>query len=167
MGRNFFFVNPSDICMTWRIILDHWIQYSMSYVHDFSILGNFLPARMVTVNFISSFYLSKFEIESFGIVGIRSSPHYHKFWPLTIRVQKVDAEWIEEGREELSRIMNVVHSMQMRLKEVAEKNITRLTNEPSKDPRKRRSKSSKRELPRDDAREGFGSPIGHRSLRHT
>ena len=35
--------------MILRIILEYWIQYCISYVHDFSILGNFLPARMVTV----------------------------------------------------------------------------------------------------------------------
>ena len=33
--------------MTRKIILEYWIQYCMSYVPDFSILGNFLPARMV------------------------------------------------------------------------------------------------------------------------
>ena len=39
----------SDIGLILRIILEYWIQYYMSYVHDFTILGNFLPARMVGV----------------------------------------------------------------------------------------------------------------------
>ena len=41
------FVNPSDMSMIWKIILEYLIQYCISYVQDFSILGNFLPARMV------------------------------------------------------------------------------------------------------------------------
>ena len=43
------FVNLSNICLTWKNIREYWIQYCMSYVHDLSILGNFLPARMVGV----------------------------------------------------------------------------------------------------------------------
>ena len=36
-----FFVNLSDICVILRIILEYWIQYCMSYVHDISISGHF------------------------------------------------------------------------------------------------------------------------------
>ena len=40
-----FFVNLSDIRMILRIILEYWIKYCMSYVHDISIIGHFWPAR--------------------------------------------------------------------------------------------------------------------------